>query len=83
MDQGLTLSENIIRIPTVETTMGIILVVFLIFYLVFSILVVRQVQLLNKILGTTHSGALRAISMANLIFSIILLVISILTVFLR
>ncbi len=42
-------------------------IVFLVFYALFSILVVRQVQLLNKTLGTELSPLLRFITVFNLI----------------
>ena len=52
-------------------------IAFLILYLVFAFIIVRQVHLLTRTLGTALSPWLKFIAWAHLVFSVLVLVVTI------
>lgn len=81
MSNGIVLSEQTIsQVINLKLVIGILSIIFLSLYVIFSFIVVRQVQLLNHTLGTGLSPVLKVISIANLIFAIIIFVVSVVMV---
>ena len=57
---------------------GIFFLLFIFIFLLFSLIVVRQVQLLNNILGTTLSPVLKLISYIHVFFALSVFILALL-----
>lgn len=74
--------EELLRLFTSETNELLFLflkafaVLFSVLYLVYSIVITRQTQVMNKTFTTKSSGILLFISFLQIIFAIILIVVS-------
>ena len=70
------LLNNIIGFSITDIT-WIMAILFLIVYTIFAFIIVRQVSLLNRTLGTALSPWLRVIALGHLVASIIILLLAI------
>ncbi len=80
VDQDLSTTVNLLGIPVVWQVFAISMVILAVFYFFFSLIVLRQVNLMSEVVITEGSAILRALAIlhAGIALAVILLLITIL-----
>ena len=78
---GINILENVVFLQGLSKVLSLFMIVVLFFYFIFSVLVVRQVSLLNSSFKTEVSFLMTAFAYGHLVATILLFLFTLTTLF--